>query len=188
MYKNTVRNILFPTLLAIGVVGGLFLGGMMRPNPGTNVAGYQGRQQMGSPDEKVGYTMSLIDQLYVDSVNMDSVSEIIMPLLMAELDPHSVYIPAKDLARANESLDGEFDGIGVVFNMITDTAIVLNVVSGGPSEKAGILSGDRIIKINDTLVAGNKTPQDDVVRKLRGKGRTPVNLSLERMGLGGLVP
>ena len=91
--------------------------------------------------------MSLIANRYVDTVSLDSITEKAIPLILDELDPHSVYVPAKDMAAMNESLDGEFDGIGVMFNMATDTVIVLNVINAGPSAKAGVLGGDRIIKI-----------------------------------------
>ena len=115
-------------------------------------------RQMALPTNKLTYTLSLIENQYVDSVAMDSLAEHVIPLLVKELDPHSVYIPASEMQEINEPLEGEFDGIGVVFNMATDTVIVLNVIPQGPSDKAGIKAGDRIIEINDTLVAGQKLP------------------------------
>ena len=118
---------------------------------------------------------------------MDSLSEVVIPLLIKELDPHSVYIPARDMQQLNEPLEGEFDGIGVVFNAATDTVIVLNVIPNGPSAKAGVVAGDRIIEINDSLVAGVKMPQNDIVKRLRGKRGTEVKLSLKRKGIDDLV-
>jgi carboxyl-terminal processing protease len=103
------------------------------------------------------------------------------------LDPHSVYIPARDLAAVSESLEGEFDGIGVMFNMLTDTVVVLNVIPSGPSDKAGVQNGDRIIRIDDSLVAGRKIHRDQVVRRLRGPRGTRVTLGIERQGAEGLV-
>ena len=186
MYKNTKRNILFPSLLAVAVAAGILIGSLL----GRNSAESQQRRSRTLPfsGDKIGYTLSLIENLYVDSVNMDSIAEHVLPVLVKELDPHSVYIPVPDMAAANETLDGEFDGIGVVFHMATDTVIVLNVISSGPSDKAGVKAGDRIIRIDDSLVAGRKIPQDRIVKLLRGKRGTKVNLSLQRSGIGDLVP
>lgn len=137
---------------------------------------------------KLRSTLELIQKKYVDPISPDTIAEKIIPLLTRELDPHSVYIPAKDMAAANESLDGEFDGIGVMFNMLTDTVVVLNVISGGPSDKAGVRNGDRIIKINDSIVAGQKINQNDIMKMLRGKRGTKVNLDVQRAAVQDLVP
>ena len=118
---------------------------------------------------------------------MDSLSEHVIPLLVRELDPHSVYIPASEMAELNEPLEGEYDGIGVVFNMATDTVIVLNVIPQGPSDKAGVKAGDRIIEIDDSLVAGRQIPQNRIVRLLRGPRDSKVRLGIERQGISGLV-
>ena len=186
MYKNSKYTILFPLLLAAGVVLGLLLGQYMGRNSTTSqIKGML--RQMALPTNKLTYTLSLIENQYVDSVAMDSLAEHVIPLLVKELDPHSVYIPAAEMQQLNEPLEGEFDGIGVVFNMATDTVIVLNVIPQGPSDKAGIKAGDRIIEINDTLVAGQKIPQRDVVKKLRGPRGTTVHLGLGRQGIGELA-
>ncbi len=186
MYKNTKRNILFPSLLAVAVALGILIGSLL----GRNNAESQMRRSRSHvlSNDKISYTLSLIQNLYVDSVNMDSLAEHVLPVLMKDLDPHSVYIPVKEMAAANETLDGEFDGIGVVFNMATDTVIVLNVISSGPSDKAGVKAGDRIIRIDDSLVAGRKIPQDQIVKRLRGKRGTKVKLFLQRAGIDDLVP
>ena len=141
----------------------------------------------GSGGGKISYTMSLIEKLYVDPVNSDSLAEKIIPLILEELDPHSVYIPAADLAAVSEPLEGEFDGIGVMFNMLTDTVVVLNVIPSGPSDKAGVQNGDRIIRIDDSLVAGRKIAQDAIVKRLRGPRGTLVTLGIERQGAQDLV-
>ena len=186
MYKNSKYTVLFPLLLAAGVVLGLLLGQYMGRNSTTSeIKGML--RQMALPTNKLTYTLSLIENQYVDSVAMDSLAEHVIPLLVKELDPHSVYIPASEMQEINEPLEGEFDGIGVVFNMATDTVIVLNVIPQGPSDKAGIKAGDRIIEINDTLVAGQKLPQRDVVKKLRGPRGTTVHLGLGRQGITDLV-
>lgn len=127
MYKNSKYTVLFPLLLAAGVVLGLLLGQYMGRNSTTSeIKGML--RQMALPTNKLTYTLSLIENQYVDSVAMDSLAEHVIPLLVKELDPHSVYIPASEMQEINEPLEGEFDGIGVVFNMATDTVIVLNVI------------------------------------------------------------
>ena len=187
MYKNSKRTVLFPLLLAAGVVLGLVLGQYLGRNSTTSqLKGMLSR--MALPTNKLTYTLSLIENQYVDSVSMDSLAEHVIPLLVKELDPHSVYIPASEMQALNEPLEGEFDGIGVVFNMATDTGIVLNVIPQGPSDKAGIKAGDRIIEIGDSVVAGRKIPQNNVVKMLRGPRGTTVHLGIGRQGISGLVP
>lgn len=182
MYKNSKHTVLFPLLLAGGVVLGLLLGQYLgRNDTASQIKNMLGRMNM--PANKLSYTLSLIEKEYVDSVSMDSLSEHVIPLLLKELDPHSVYIPASEMQQMNEPLEGEFDGIGVVFNMATDTVIVLNVIPQGPSDKAGVRAGDRILEINDTLVAGQKIPQNNIVKKLRGPRGTSVRLGLGRQGI-----
>ena len=140
MYKNSKHTVLFPLLLAAGVVLGLVLGQYLGRNTTTSqLKGMLSR--MALPDNKLSYTLSLIENQYVDSVSMDSLAEHVIPMLVKELDPHSVYIPAAEMQALNEPLEGEFDGIGVVFNMATDTVIVLNVIPQGPSDKAGVKAG-----------------------------------------------
>ena len=187
MYKNSKRTVLFPLLLAAGVVLGLVLGQYLGRNSTTSQ--FKGMlSRMALPTNKLTYTLSLIENQYVDSVSMDSLAEHVIPLLVKELDPHSVYIPASEMQALNEPLEGEFDGIGVVFNMATDTVIVLNVIPQGPSDKAGIKAGDRIIEIGDSVVAGRKIPQNNVVKMLRGPRGTTVHLGIGRQGISGLVP
>ena len=186
MYKNSKRTILFPLILAMGVVLGLAFGRYTgRNSTVSQLRGLLQRAQM--PDNKLVQTLSFIENLYVDSISMDSLAEHVIPLLVKELDPHSVYVPADEMAELNEPLEGEFDGIGVVFNMATDTVIVLNVIPHGPSDKAGIKAGDRIIEIDDSLVAGQKIPQNRIVKRLRGPRGTKVRLGLARQHIDGLV-
>lgn len=186
MFKNSKYTVFLPLLLSVGVVAGMLLGLFM----GRNSTESQIRSvlnQMSVPDNKLSYTLSLIEHQYVDSVSLDSLAEQVIPLLVRELDPHSVYIPAAEMQEVNEPLEGEFDGIGVVFNMSTDTVVVLNVISAGPSDKAGVKAGDRIVRINDSLVAGRKLPQKEVVKLLRGKRGTHVKLTLHRIGISDSV-
>lgn len=180
-YKNSKLSILFPSLLAGGVVLGLLLGQYMGRRNGI------ASQAAGARADKLTHTLSLIEREYVDPVDMDSLAEHVLPHLVAELDPHSVYISAAEMQEFNAPLEGEFDGIGVVFNMATDTVIILNVIPQGPSDKAGVKAGDRIIEIDDSLAAGRKIPQNDIVKRLRGPRGTTVKLGLERQGIAELV-
>ena len=187
MYKNSKHAILFPLILAVGIILGTLLGQFV----GRNRAESQLKQLISRTGlmtrNKIMQTCMLVEHQYVDSISMDSLSELVIPLMMKELDPHSVYIPAREMQAMNEPLEAQFDGIGVVFNAATDTVIVLNVVPNGPSAKAGIVAGDRIIEVNDTLVAGVKMPQNDIVKRLRGPRGSEVKLSLKRHGLEELV-
>ena len=187
MYKNSKHTILFPLLLAAGIVLGVMLGQLV----GRNRAELQIRNIVNRSNlqlnNKILQTCMLIEHQFVDSISIDSLSELVIPLMMKELDPHSDYIPARDMQQVNEPLEGEFDGIGVMFNAATDTVIVLSVIPNGPSAKAGVVAGDRIIEVNDTLVAGVKMPQDAIVKRLRGRRGTEVKLSLKRHGIDELV-
>lgn len=186
MYRNSKHTILFPLLLAAGVVAGLLVGRSMgRRDTVSQLRGII--DHMTLPGGKLTQTLSLIEGSYVDSVSMDSLVERVIPMLVGELDPHSVYIPAEEMAQVNEPLEGEFDGIGVIFNMATDTVIVLNVIPKGPSDKAGVRAGDRIMTIDDSLVAGRGIRNDEIVRRLRGPRGTKVRLGLGRRGIAGPV-
>jgi carboxyl-terminal processing protease len=194
--NNSKNTLLITLLIGVGVIAGLMIGvlAFVWRQAGTGSASENGIDRFygigarSGGGDKISYTMSLIEDLYVDPVNADSLAEIAIPVILGELDPHSVYIPAADLEAVSEPLEGEFDGIGVQFNMLTDTVVVLNVIPSGPSDKAGVQNGDRIIRIDDSLVAGRKIPQMDVVKKLRGPRGTKVTLGIERRGAPELVP
>jgi len=186
VYRNSLRSILTPFLVGLGVVAGILVG--LRIAQARYAESASSRIVPAAAQNKISYTLSLIENLYVDRVDIDSISDMAIVSLLEELDPHSVYISAADMPAANESLEGEFDGIGVMFNMLTDTVVVLNVIPRGPSDKAGVINGDRIIMIDDSVVAGRKIPQDKIVKMLRGPRDTEVKLSLERNGVTGLVP
>lgn len=137
--------------------------------------------------DKLMQTVAAIRGNYVDPIDLDTIYEKAIPALLAELDPHSEYIPAKMFDRVNESLEGEFDGIGIVFNAMTDTITVLSVIPQGPSDEAGVRAGDRVIRIDGRNVAGQKIPQDSMVRMMRGKRGTKVKLSVQRARIDDLV-
>lgn len=181
--KNSRHNILFPLVLAAGVLFGIMFGQYLGRNRAqTQMRAILSRSGLGAANKLV-QTCMLVEGRFVDSISMDSLSELVIPLMMRELDPHSVYIPAREMQDVNEPLEGEFDGIGVMFNAATDTVIVLSVIPNGPSAKAGIAAGDRIILIDGDTVAGVKMPQNDIVKRLRGPRGTEVRLSLQRRGI-----
>ena len=137
--------------------------------------------------DKMVQTVSAIRSYYVDEIKLDTIYDRIIPELLSELDPHSEFIPAQDFQMVNESLEGEFDGIGIVFNASTDTIMVLSVIPQGPSDKAGLRAGDRILRIDGRDVAGQSIAQDSMVRLMRGPRGSHVKLSLQRHGLDKLV-
>ncbi len=138
-------------------------------------------------EDKLLQTIAFVRNYYVDPIQLDTIYEKAIPALLSELDPHSEYIPAKMFSEVNESLEGEFDGIGIVFNASTDTITVLSVIPKGPSSEAGVRPGDRIVKIDGRVVAGQKIPQDSMVRLMRGKRGTRVKLGVKRAALDELV-
>lgn len=144
-------------------------------------------EQYMAGNDKMLQTIAAMRNYYVDPIKLEDIYEKAIPALLSELDPHSEYIPAKMFSQVNESLEGEFDGIGIVFNASTDTITVLSVVPQGPSAEAGVRPGDRIVKIDNRVVAGQKIPQDSMVKLMRGKRGTRVKLSVRRHSLDELV-
>lgn len=130
--------------------------------------------------EKLNMILNEIDRNYVDSLDIDSLIELTLPDLMAKLDPHSTYIAAADLSVYNEDIEGSFSGIGIRFNTMSDTIMVDEVISGGPCEKVGILPGDRIVTIDDTIVAGAGWTNERIMKKLRGPKESKVKLGVKR--------
>ena len=131
---------------------------------------------------RVDEVLGLIDKNYVESANLDKVSEKAVVAMLRELDPHSVYIPAKDVERATEGLQGNFEGVGISFQLIKDTINVMEVIQGGPSEKVGIMMGDKIIAIDGENATGDTINNNFVFKRLRGKKGTIVNLDVIRPG------
>ena len=121
---------------------------------------------------KISSALQYILNEYVDTVSMSNLNESVMPALVDKLDPHSIYIPASEFQRFSEPLMGNFSGIGVSFNMTDDTVAIINTIPNGPSEMVGILAGDRIIMVDDSVVAGVNMPSDDIVKMLKGPKKT----------------
>ncbi len=133
--------------------------------------------------EKFTALLYHLEQNYVDSVDTERLVESAINKMLADLDPHSVYIPADEVARANEGLEGNFEGIGIQFNIMHDTIIVVSPIAGGPSEKLGIMPGDKIVSIEGVNVAGVGIKNSDVTEKLRGQKDTRVNVGIRRSGI-----
>ena len=131
---------------------------------------------------KVDIALASIMRLYVDTVNSNQLAESAIISMLEKLDPHSAYMTPEEVKEANEPLQGNFDGIGIQFNMLTDTLYVMQVIPGGPSEKVGILAGDKIIFVDDTLIAGVKMRNLDVMSRLKGPKGTVVNVKILRNG------
>lgn len=131
---------------------------------------------------KLNLILQEVERNYVDTIDMKSMTDAAVVAALAELDPHTVYLPPVQLEASETELAGNFEGIGIQFNVPNDTAIVLGVIPGGPSEKAGLLQGDRIIKVDTAVIAGNKTPQDSMVAKMKGPAGSKVKITVSRDG------
>lgn len=131
---------------------------------------------------KLNLILQEVQKNYVDTIDMKGMTDAAVSAALAELDPHSVYLPPVELIESETELSGNFEGIGITFNVPNDTAIVLSAVPGGPSEKAGLMAGDRILKVDEKQIAGKKTPQDSMVRLMKGPAGTKVKLMISRDG------
>lgn len=173
--KNSRLAIWLPVALAGCLVTGMLIGNLFKNNPGNQLP-----VKIFTRQDKLTSVLDFIEDNYVDSVKMDSMTETIIPTILEKLDPHSIYIPPRELVTVNETLRGNFDGIGVQFNMQNDTILVIQTVKGGPSEKAGLLAGDRIISVDGVVVAGVKMPEDSIVDRLRGERGSEVKVGIYR--------
>lgn len=163
-----------PLCMAICIAAGIFIGNTFSIfSPVRNWTGRTG-------DNKLETIFDYINKAYVDTVNVGELVETAIPTIISGLDPHSVYISAENMALTGEELDGHFSGIGVEFIIKNDTVAIVNVIPGGPSEAVGIIPGDRLVFVNDSLFAGNGINEDKVFRNLRGKKDTRVKLGIKR--------
>ena len=181
MSTGKLNKIYLPIIFALILAAGVFLGSKLNKNPRQNYS------FLYNQNDNLSSVIDYIETRYVDSINRKELEESAIPALLEKLDPHSVYIPASEMKGINEDMQGNFEGIGVVFNHLTDTAIIISVISGGPSDKVGILAGDRIIKVNDSLIAGQKLESDQVVGMLKGMRGTKVKVSVQRKNINGLI-
>jgi carboxyl-terminal processing protease len=131
---------------------------------------------------KLNLILQEVQKNYVDTIDIKEMTDAAVVAALGKLDPHSVYLPPVELTESETELAGNFEGIGITFNVPNDTAIVLSTIPGGPSEKAGLLQGDRIIKVDDKVIAGVKTPQDSMIRLMKGPKGTKVKITVSRDG------
>ncbi|MCZ8022105.1 MAG: S41 family peptidase [Cyclobacteriaceae bacterium] len=177
MSENSSSNNSYkiPLVLCLGLAGGIFLGSQFSTNlPAVT--------ESGKDVQKFRDVLTVIQQDYVDEVSTDTLVDKAIEYMLTQLDPHSTYISSRDTAQANESLRGNFDGIGVEFNIFNDTITVVTPLSGGPSEALGIRSGDKIVKVDSINVAGIGITSSDVMRYLKGPRGTEVKVSILRKG------
>ncbi|HWB64920.1 MAG TPA: S41 family peptidase [Chitinophagales bacterium] len=174
---NPFGPFIYALILAFGVLLGFVVN--------TLTVGKQPIAHGGS--DKISEVLDFIQAKYVDTVNQSQLTDKSISEILSNLDPHSVYLPAKDVSEANESLEGNFEGIGIEFYIVEDTIKVVTAIPGGPSEEVGMKAGDRIILINDSNVAGVKIKEADVKHKLRGPKGTKVKVSVLRTGVKHLL-
>jgi carboxyl-terminal processing protease len=175
------HNVFLPIILSLVLVLGVWLGYFLTNQINSGSAFSQSRQA--STNDKINSLLEYIEYQYVDTINKKDLVEKTVTSMLQSLDPHSAYIPASDFESVNEPLEGNFDGIGVEFNIIKDTIRVISPIEGGPSEKIGIRAGDRLIKVEGKNVAGVKITNKEVFEKLRGKSGTVVAVTILRSGI-----
>ncbi|MDR1554280.1 MAG: S41 family peptidase [Prevotellaceae bacterium] len=184
MMKNKFN--IFYTLLSVTViVASVYLGFKLGIN---RALMSNGSIEVKTPVTKINKILQLISDRYVDSISIDELVESSIPLIVEQLDPHSTYFVPEDLKAMDESLQGSFEGVGISFNMATDTIIVINVIEGGPANRSGVEAGDRIVRIDDSVVAGKKLDSNDVMKMLRGEAGTKVSIDVQRQGFDKEIP
>lgn len=171
--KNSSR--FTPVIIAISVVIGILIGTFYAKHFAGNRLGI-----INGSSNKLNALLRIVDDQYVDTVNMADLVEKAMPQILAELDPHSTYIPAQKLEEVNAELEGSFSGIGIQFTIQDDTIHVNSVIQGGPSEKVGLMAGDRIVTVDDSLFVGKKVTNEKALRTLKGPKGSQVKLGIKR--------
>lgn len=173
--RNKKLHVWLPLILSLVMVSGMFFGFKLNQQTGST-DGFFKRDKRTSLQE----ALDLIKNRYVDSIGIDSLQDDAMQEMVSHLDPHSVYIPATDFDSANEDIVGNFEGIGVEFNIFSDTVHVLYVIPGGPSDKAGLQIGDKILAVDDSSIVSKTLPSADIRKMIRGEGGTTVKLTVLR--------
>ncbi|MBR1809475.1 MAG: S41 family peptidase [Paludibacteraceae bacterium] len=173
-----MKKYLFPTITVICLIIGFFIGNALANRANAQLRWGNFTLQLSKVDQLLQY----METAYVDSIDVDSITEDIMTDIVSKLDPHSAYIPKKDLDLVNSELSSSFSGIGVQFSIQNDTVSIVAVISGGPSEGAGILAGDKIVEVNDSAFTGKGINNEKVMHTLRGEKGTEVKLGIRRYG------
>jgi len=176
-----MKKYLLPTLTVVAVALGIVIGSALSQNANAQRIVFQnGSLQL--EQSKVDRLLHLIQSAYVDEINVDSMTDEVMTELVQKLDPHSAYIPKEDLEMVNSELAGSFSGIGVQFSIQQDTVRIVAVIAGGPSEGVGVLAGDKLVTVDDSLFVGKKMNNEKVMKTLRGPKGTKVKLGVMRAG------
>jgi carboxyl-terminal processing protease len=176
---NEKRNLVTPIFVALALIVGFYFGVRTSSQQKVDFNGISTNSNFNMLSELINY----IDAEYVDSVSREQLMDRTIVHLLEELDPHSYYIRAEDYAQMNEPLEGNFDGIGIQFNIQNDTLVVIDPIVGGPSEKVGVKAGDRITKVNDSLIAGVGIENNTVLKLLKGPKGTKVDITVKRRGM-----
>jgi carboxyl-terminal processing protease len=171
--QNSPKSIALPLVLCLGLAGGIFIGMNLKGGGISTV-------QSGKEYEKLKEVFGLIENEYVDGDKSKELVEETIEHILAKLDPHSAYIPVSDRIAANEDLQGNYEGIGIEFNIFHDTLVVVTPLSGGPSEAVGLKAGDKIIKVDDKIIAGIGIKNNDVFKLLKGRKGTEVKIEAIR--------
>ena len=169
MNENKKLIIFLPLIISISIVLGITVGTQ-----------FSNRKYISNNDRKLNTILNMVSDGYVDTIDVNKIIEQTIPHMLNNLDPHTVYIPAKDLTEVNNELDGSFSGIGISFFIMNDTVRIIEVLSGGPSEKAGLIAGDKIVSVNDTSFTGSKVTNQEVFKKLRGIKGSSIKLGIKR--------
>lgn len=182
-----MKKYLFPTITIICLLIGFLIGNAVSNKVNAQRFYIQNGQLFQQPESKIDQLLQLINQAYVDPINMDSISEEVIQELVKRLDPHSAYISKEDLEMVNSELSASFSGIGVQFSIQNDTIQVVSVISGGPSEGIGLLAGDKIVQVNDSNFTGKTVTNERVMHALRGPKDTQVTVGVVRSGISEIL-
>lgn len=177
---------LYPIIVSVSIVAGIAVGYGLSIHSTRSIVSTIGSQtpfaKKQQTNGKAAELLNIIDHAYVDTIDMEKINDAVVVTALNQLDPHSSYISKEDLAAANEQLEGSFSGIGVQFNIMEDTIYVVDVISGGPAEKGGLLPGDRIVEVNDTAFVGKELNNEKVFKKLRGAKGSEIRIGVARRG------
>ena len=177
-----MKKYVFPTLTIACLLIGFLIGNAVSNKVNAQRFYIQNGQLFQQPDSKIDQLLRLMNQAYVDPIDVDSITDDVMMELVKRLDPHSAYIPKEDLEMVNSELSASFSGIGVQFSIQNDTIQVVSVISGGPSEGIGVLAGDKIVSVNDSAFTGKTVTNERVMHALRGPKDTQVTIGVVRSG------
>lgn len=182
-----MKKYILPTVTVICLLAGFLLGNAISNKANAQRFYIQNGQLFAQPESKVDQLLQLMQTVYVDELNMDSITDEAMAEIVKKLDPHSAYIPKEDLELVNSELSASFSGIGVQFTIQNDTINIVAVISGGPSEGVGVLAGDKIVQVNDSNFTGKGINNEKVMHTLRGEKGTQVTIGVKRAGTDELL-